>query len=110
MEEWLATLRAVSVEVKVAWMIWGTWTVVQLLWYQHAKAQVRRPAGTARRPVAVPLKRDAVQHTTWSIDTHNPNTGSPELLAGLGLLPSESATSAYGAPMTTTERARGAGR
>lgn len=104
MEEWLSVARAVSTEVKLAWFIWLTWTVVQFAWYRHAKGRPRRTV-TATRPLAVPLKRPAIQHTTWSQQT----AGSPELLAGLGLLttnaPAQGSSSVYGAPMTDTERA-----
>ncbi len=96
--QWLNVLNGLSMPVKIGWVVWFVWSLVQIEWYLRARAaasslKARNPlvrTNVMRPKVPAP---PTISQSSGKRSHYSPyrSGGSPEFLAALGLDDSPSA-------------------
>lgn len=104
MSEVLEILGDLPPWLKMGWMVFAAWSLAQAAWYQRARMAVAVPAKPARkRSRNSSARRPAARGTARASRSSEPDAGSPEFLASLGLL-TTSGASEYGVPMSAADQ------
>lgn len=115
MDAVVGLLNEISTSVKIGWVMWFVWGTVQIVWYERTRTPTPTPVKSVRKHrqssassrKSAGSRRVADVASTASLGMG----GSPEFLAGLGLLePRRAASSEYGvamSPVEQLERSRG---
>ena len=89
---WLNVLNGLSMPVKIGWLVWFVWSLVQIEWYLRVRSatpavkpknqRVRTNVMSPKRPAPAAMAQASSKRSHYSPYRSG---GSPEFLAALGL-------------------------